>query len=119
MEGKRLCDLWQALLRPFAWCFTTPGWRRFAEWVTGLALNVEEHTITQSVSVRPTAWPPGREAARDADRGADLPGRGQEGDPSTGGGGLVAASGVVAWPALRAASQRSGRSSPSCSAGVL
>jgi hypothetical protein len=49
MEGKRLCDLWQALLRPFAWCFTTPGWRRFAEWVTGLALNVEEHTITQSL----------------------------------------------------------------------
>src|SRR5437764_7978791 len=49
MEGKRLCDLWQALLRPFAWCFTTPGWRRFVEWLTGLALNVEEHTITQSL----------------------------------------------------------------------
>lgn len=49
MEGKRLCDLWQALLQPFAWCFTTPGWGRFAEWVTGLALNSEEHTITQSL----------------------------------------------------------------------
>src|SRR4051812_31441077 len=41
---------WQALLRPFAWAFTRPGYRRFAEWVTALALNVEEHTITQSVT---------------------------------------------------------------------
>jgi hypothetical protein len=42
--------LWQALLQPFAWAFTRPGYRRFAEWVTALALNVEEHTITQSVT---------------------------------------------------------------------
>ena len=42
--------LWQALLQPFAWAFTRPGFRRFAEWVTALALNVEEHTITQSVT---------------------------------------------------------------------
>ncbi len=41
---------WQALLRPFAWAFTRPGYRRFAEWITALALNVEEHTITQSVT---------------------------------------------------------------------
>jgi hypothetical protein len=41
---------WQALLQPFAWAFTRPGYRRFVEWVTALALNVEEHTITQSVT---------------------------------------------------------------------
>jgi hypothetical protein len=40
---------WQALLQQFAWAFTRPGHRRFVEWVTALALNVEEHTITQSV----------------------------------------------------------------------
>src|SRR5262245_6145214 len=49
VNSKRLWQLWQALLLPFAWCFTRPGFRRFAEWVTGLALNVEEHTITQSL----------------------------------------------------------------------
>ena len=37
---------WQALLGHFAWAFTRPGYRRFVEWVTALALNVEEHTIT-------------------------------------------------------------------------
>ena len=41
---------WQALLQQFAWAFTRPGHRRFVEWVTALALNVEEHTITQSVT---------------------------------------------------------------------
>ena len=41
---------WQALLGHFAWAFTRPGYRRFVEWVTALALNVEEHTITQSVT---------------------------------------------------------------------
>ncbi len=41
--------LWQRLLRPFAASFTRPGFRRFVEWVTALVLNVEEHTITQSV----------------------------------------------------------------------
>ncbi len=44
-----LWSLWQALLRSFAWAFTRHGYRRFVEWVTALALNVEEHTITQSV----------------------------------------------------------------------
>jgi hypothetical protein len=44
-----LWSLWQALLRPFRAAFTRPGHRRFVEWVTALALNVEEHTITQSV----------------------------------------------------------------------
>ena len=40
---------WQALLNAFACCFTRRGFRRFAEWITAMALNVEEHTITQSV----------------------------------------------------------------------
>jgi hypothetical protein len=44
-----LWNLWQALLRHFAGAFTRPGHARFVEWVTALALNVEEHTVTQSV----------------------------------------------------------------------
>src|SRR5512142_3102637 len=48
-EATLLWSIWQALLRPFAWCFTRLGYRRFVEWITALALNVEEHTITQSV----------------------------------------------------------------------
>jgi hypothetical protein len=39
---------WQRLLRPFSQVFTRPGYRRFVEWVTALALNVEEHSVTQS-----------------------------------------------------------------------
>jgi hypothetical protein len=42
--------LWQALPQAFARAFTRPGHRRFVEWVTALALNVEEHTVTQSVT---------------------------------------------------------------------
>jgi hypothetical protein len=41
--------LWQAILAPYAATFTRPGFHRFVEWLTGLALNVEEHTITQSL----------------------------------------------------------------------
>jgi hypothetical protein len=41
--------VWQSLLSAFAWAFTRPGFRRFAEWITALAINPEEHTITQSV----------------------------------------------------------------------
>src|SRR5512135_327835 len=48
-EVTRLWSVWQGLLSPFAWAFTKAGYRRFAEWITALALNVEEHTITQSV----------------------------------------------------------------------
>src|SRR4051794_26106155 len=48
-QATMLWNLWQALLRPFASAFTRPGRRRFVEWVTALGLNVEEHTITQSV----------------------------------------------------------------------
>ncbi len=57
-EVTRLWSVWQGLLDPFAWAFTRAGFRRFAEWVTALALNVEEHTITQSVLAieRPDDW---------------------------------------------------------------
>jgi hypothetical protein len=50
--------LWQALLTPFASVFTRPGHRRFVEWITALALCVEEHTITGSVTAldRPADW---------------------------------------------------------------
>jgi hypothetical protein len=37
------------LLRPCAVAFTDRGLQLFTEWLTGLALNVEEHTITQSL----------------------------------------------------------------------
>ena len=58
MEGTLLWSFWQALLRPFRYAFTAPGWRRFVEWITGLALNVEEHTVTQSLLAldRPDDW---------------------------------------------------------------
>ena len=49
MQAKRLWSLWQAWLLDIASGFTNAGRRRFVEWVTGLALNVEEHTITQSL----------------------------------------------------------------------
>jgi hypothetical protein len=45
----QLWSLWQAVLLPLALGFTRRGQQRFVEWVTGLALNVEEHTITQSL----------------------------------------------------------------------
>jgi hypothetical protein len=49
---------WQALLGAFASSFTRRGFRHFAEWITAMALNVEEHTITQSVLAleQPAAW---------------------------------------------------------------
>jgi hypothetical protein len=57
-DATPLWSIWQALLRPFHWAFTRPGHRRFVEWVTAMALNVEEHTITQSVLAldRPADW---------------------------------------------------------------
>ena len=58
MQAKRLWSIWQALLLGFARGFTRAGRRRFVEWITGLALNVEEHTITQSLVGldRPGDW---------------------------------------------------------------
>jgi hypothetical protein len=49
MKANRLWSLWQAILLSFALGFTRRGKQRFVQWVTGLALNVEEHTITQSL----------------------------------------------------------------------
>lgn len=50
MDAKRLWSLWQALVLSMAFGFgQRRGQQRFVEWVTGLALNVEEHTITQSL----------------------------------------------------------------------
>src|SRR5271166_3349361 len=49
MQATELFRHWQELLAPFADAFTYPGFQRFTEWLTGLALNVEEHTITQSL----------------------------------------------------------------------
>jgi hypothetical protein len=48
-EAKLTWTTWQDLLNAFAWAFTRKGHHRFAEWITAMALNVEEHTITQSV----------------------------------------------------------------------
>ena len=48
-HATKLWALWQALLRPFAWVLTRPGHRHFVEWITAMVLNVEEHTLTQSV----------------------------------------------------------------------
>jgi hypothetical protein len=57
-HAKLLWSIWQALLAPFACAFSRRGYRRFFEWITALAINVEEHTITQSVLAleRPADW---------------------------------------------------------------
>ena len=39
--------LWRELLTSFTFAFTQPGFARFAQWVTGIVLAWEEHTITQ------------------------------------------------------------------------
>src|SRR5947208_10522004 len=58
MQATDLFRLWQELLGPCADAFTFDGARRFREWLTGLVLNVEEHTITQSLVGldRPADW---------------------------------------------------------------
>jgi DDE superfamily endonuclease len=57
-DAKLLWSIWQALLAPFACAFSRRGHRRFVEWITALAINVEEHTLTQSVLAleRPADW---------------------------------------------------------------
>src|SRR5271157_2158366 len=57
-EAKLTWSIWQVLLNAFAWAFTRRGFHRFAEWITAMAINVEEHTITQSVLAleQPAAW---------------------------------------------------------------
>jgi hypothetical protein len=49
VKATSLWALWQAILLSFALGFTRRGQQRFVQWATGLALNVEEHTITQSL----------------------------------------------------------------------
>jgi hypothetical protein len=58
MNATWLWQLWQAIVLSLAWGFTRRGKQRFVQWVTGLALNVEEHTITQSLIAlgRPGDW---------------------------------------------------------------
>jgi hypothetical protein len=58
MHANRLWQLWQDLVLRCAPGCTTPGLRHFLTWLTGLALNTEEHTITQSLIAagRPHAW---------------------------------------------------------------
>jgi hypothetical protein len=46
-EATQLWAWWLSLLSPFAALFTRPGWVRFVQWVTGMVLCWEEHTITQ------------------------------------------------------------------------
>jgi Transposase DDE domain len=58
MKATWLWSLWQALLLSIAIGFTQRGKQRFVQWATGLALNLEEHTITQSLIGldRPQDW---------------------------------------------------------------
>ena len=58
MNPTRLWAMWQAILLSIALGFTSRGKQRFVQWATGLALNVEEHTITQSLVGldRPQDW---------------------------------------------------------------
>jgi hypothetical protein len=46
-QATQLWAWWLSLLRAFAPGFTRPGWVRFVQWVTGLVLCWEEHTLTQ------------------------------------------------------------------------
>lgn len=46
-DANGLWTYWQALLDPYKEEFTEPGWVRFTQWVTGMVLCWEEHTITQ------------------------------------------------------------------------
>jgi len=46
-DAKQVWSWWQSLLANFGWVFTRPGWVRFVQWVTGMVLCGEEHTITQ------------------------------------------------------------------------
>ena len=57
-EATLVWSIWQDLLSRFAPCFTQRGFPRFAEWITAMAINVEEHTVTQSVLTldRPDDW---------------------------------------------------------------
>jgi hypothetical protein len=46
-DARGLWSWWQSLLVDFQPQFTRGGWVRFGQWVTGMVLCDEEHTITQ------------------------------------------------------------------------
>lgn len=46
-QATQLWTWWVSLLSAFAPVFTRPGWVRFVQWVTGMVLCWEEHTLTQ------------------------------------------------------------------------
>jgi DDE superfamily endonuclease len=46
-QATQLWAWWLSLLSAFAPVFTRPGWVRFVQWVTGMVLCWEEHTLTQ------------------------------------------------------------------------
>jgi len=46
-DAKQVWSWWQSLLANFGSVFTRPGWVRFVQWITGMVLCGEEHTITQ------------------------------------------------------------------------
>src|SRR3954471_19467933 len=58
MKATWLWSLWQGILLSIAFGFSRQGEKRFVEWATGLVLNIEEHTITQSLVglARPEDW---------------------------------------------------------------
>jgi hypothetical protein len=49
MRASRLWAMWQAVVPSFALGFTQRGKGRFVRWATGLAPDVEERTVTQSI----------------------------------------------------------------------
>jgi hypothetical protein len=52
MKATQLWSLWQAILLSIAIGFGRDrGKQRFVQWATGLALNVEEHTLIPSLIV--------------------------------------------------------------------
>lgn len=46
-DAKVIWSWWQSLVGAFQSVFTRGGWVRFTQWLTGLVLCPEEHTITQ------------------------------------------------------------------------
>ena len=57
-EATLTWSIWQSLLDAFAGCFTRRGFRRFAEWITAMALNVEEGSEKVPGAVDSTMPPP-------------------------------------------------------------
>jgi DDE superfamily endonuclease len=46
-QATQLWTWWLSLLSAFTPVFTRPGWVRFVQWISGMVLCWEEHTITQ------------------------------------------------------------------------